>query len=93
MTKPLIGETFTECKQFLWGLIHSSQHNIDELIEIKKTTKSITVKTMIPTVIEKERQYIKDIYRDLKELQRWFKASKIDPNLKVTREIKYGKKY
>ena len=88
--KPLVGESFDHCKKWLWELIHTSQKNIDELIQIKRTTRHAPIKDLAQMVIEFERQSIKDTYSDLKALQRWFKASKLDPNEPLTRELKYG---
>lgn len=67
MIRPLIGETFNECKAFQWSLIHTSQ-------DLIKAIQACSIKNtpLAREVINQERQLIKQYYAELKELQAWW---------------------
>lgn len=67
MIRPLLGETFNECKAFYWSYIHTSQ----ELIKAIQNC-SLAKTPLAKEVISQERQIIKQTYVELKELQRWW---------------------
>ena len=67
MIRPLIGESFAQCKDFQWSLIHTSQ---DLISAIQKT--SIRNDPLTKEVVQREQQLIKEYYAELKELQSWW---------------------
>ena len=67
MIRPLIGESFNECKAFYWSYIHTCQ----ELIKAIQNT-GIANTPLAKEVIRQERDQIKRTYAELKELQRWW---------------------
>lgn len=69
------GETFNERKSSLWSYLHTSQDLIKAVQKIKGDNLALARE-----VIVQERETIKTTYADLKELQRWFKTSGLEPD-------------
>jgi hypothetical protein len=81
----IIGETFNQRKESLWSYIHVSQ----DLIKTIQNCK-IGRSPLAREVIAMEREQISSTYNELKQLQRWFKTTELEPDeqYKIKREGK-----
>jgi hypothetical protein len=70
-----IGETFNGRKESLWDYIHVCQELIAAI------QKSVVPPTDLSReVIALERQSIRSTYAELKDLQRWFNTTELEPD-------------
>lgn len=67
----IMGETFNQHKAFLWDYIHTTQ----DLIKAIKPNSQLAKEA-----IAGSRESVRDTYAELKELQRWFNTSGLDPD-------------
>lgn len=66
MVRPIIGESFNNCKQFRWSIIHTSQQLIASI------QKNCGDTPLAREIINLELANIKRTYAELRELQRWW---------------------
>lgn len=69
--RPLMYETFEDCRDFHFDLIHTSQ-NLINAIQATIDNHPDWDHTLAREVIKSEREIIKSTYAELKEMQRWW---------------------
>lgn len=75
--RPLIGESFADCRTYYFGMIHSSQEFIPVLQRVAKKGNADTKKLALECIAS-EREQIRKHYATLKQLQKWFNSQDLD---------------
>lgn len=83
MARPLTGESFAQCRATYLGYIDTSRELIGVLNNIKSPPES---KKLARRIIDHERRFISETWKQLKRLQVWFNQSELGENEPYHRE-------